>query len=316
MLSSIQSQTMTQISHLESQPSTLSSKAESQWAQLQQYTQTHSEAYLLRFWVKQVSREQADENSRFQNLFDKMKKNLFGSTQFFPASSVPSIADDYIRAEKCLRDFDLMLFWERLCNDQPYLNLSRFDTADQIRTYLEDPVNQEKLATISSLCLPGIAEIWPVLHLEYGATHQLPPFTTERAMHNYLENPQNRATIGAILSQKREWILSKTTRLPPEIKYFINLEELIFSNRKGVVLPKEVFELKQLKILKVCHAELEKLSKKIGQLAQLQELTLIGTQFSQLPDSLLTLQTTKITIENKTEMKLANAMQAFLLHTL
>lgn len=312
MLSSIQSQTVSQVSYLEPQQTKLPSKAESQWAQLQQYIQTDSDAYLLKFWVKQVSREQTDEDIRFQNLFDKMKKNLFGSTQFFDSASVSYKATDYIQTEKRVRDFDLMLFWERLCNDNPHLNLSRFDNADQIRIYLKDPLNQEKMATVFSLNLPGIAEIWPDLYREYGATHQLPPFTTERAMHAYLEDPQNRATIGAILSQKRELILSKTTRLPPEIRYFANLEELIFSNRKGVVLPQEVFELKQLKILQICHSELEKLSQKIGQLSQLQELSLIGTQFSQLPDNLLTLQATKIKIENKTEMALSNTMQAFL----
>ncbi len=287
----------------------LTDKTTCEWEKLSSYTREIKDAYFFKFIVKIASKQNNEEN-RFLSLFNSLKENLHGGGNFLP-SQVSFIAADYIQAESRLRDFDLIIFWKHVTDEHPALNLPQFEEAEQIRLYLKS--NTQSINQITFLRMNGIFEIWSDWHTKYGHSLSFPFFETEKEIHQYLENRENMSTIIQVLSKERETILAKTTRLPPEIKYFLNLEELTFSNRKALTLPKEVFSLRKLKILNICHSELQKLSKKIELTKDhLLELRLIGTQFTSLPCELLKLKLSKILVENKTQINLSLNMRNFL----
>ncbi|MFA6916002.1 MAG: hypothetical protein WC222_06365 [Parachlamydiales bacterium] len=266
-----------------------------QWQQLQNYTTNQKEAYFLRYLVKIASKEESDDN-KFTSLFMSMKMNLFGTQRFFSSNSIYE-AQTYINTEIQIRNFDLILFWRQVRKDNPFLNLPELDDADQIRFFLES--NPESVTKITVLQMNGIFETWSVWYEKYGESLGFPSCETEKEIHDYLEDDKNKDVIRKIISKELDTILEKTSRLPPEIKYFAGLEKLTYSNRKAWVLPKEVFTLSNLKVLNVRHSELRKLSKKIGGMKQLKKLRLIGAQFEYLPRSLSHLKRTKLVIENK-----------------
>lgn len=283
-----------------------------QWDELKAYTQSTGDAYLLKYWVKKISTKQLDEAASFSSLFTKMVKNQFGSTKYFDKPSATNSAADYIQADRRIRDFDLQIFWKDLLQSNPKLELPELNEAEDIRAYLESPESISNIVQVTSISMRGIFDLWPYLFQKYGDSDNFPSLETEAEMHTYLENPINRPLIGKIIANERELILAKTTRLPPEIKHFVNLEELLFSNRKAVVLPKEIYALEKLRSIKVCHSELKKLSKRVGELTNLTELWLFGTKFKTVPESILKLKPNTVVIKNKSAMDLPKVIQSYL----
>lgn len=74
-------------------------------------------------------------------------------------------------------------------------------------------------------------------------------------------------------------------KLPPEIKYFKNLQELNLTNNAIEELPKEISKLKQLRILRLRNNQLERIPDSISKLSQLIELDLSNNQLHSLPAS-------------------------------
>lgn len=283
-------------------PNREQSKIQEQWEVLKQYTQENKEAFVLRFWVKKIP---LTNGNPFEALFKTMKQNMFGTEQFFTIQKPTNDASDYINIDRAIRDFDLEMFWQQLCQSNLELELPQFNKAEEIRLYLKDPENQKKLGAITQFSMMGIFEYRDILFQRYGKSESFPQFSTEREMHTYLEDKTNEETIKAIVAQEREEIVKRTTRLSSAISYLVNLKVLTFSNRKGVTLPDEVFGLKELTTINICHAELEKLPNKILELPKLTSLSLIGTQFEKEPKAISGLKERNITVllENKTAFK-------------
>lgn len=268
-----------------------------EWMKIKEYTKENKKPYLLRFWVKQIPNSEADP---LNALTMRMKQNVFGSPKFFPVATPTNSAEDIIRIESQIRDFDLIMFWKQLCKENPALQLPDMEQASQIRSYLKDPNNQRTLSGIRELAMQGIYALWEGFYQKYGTSHNFPYFKTEREIHNYLEDDKNKQTVMGIIDLERDEIVRVTTRLPREIKYLVNLEVFTFSNRKGVTLPKEFYTLGKLREVNINHSELEKMSKQTTNLSKLEKLSLIGTKFSSLPKWFSELIAVQLTFENKT----------------
>lgn len=268
-----------------------------QWQLLQEYTKKTEDAYFLKYLVKSATKLDETADKRFETLFHSMKEHLFGTDKFFSSELPTYIAQDYIETEKKIRDFDLLLFWKHLRNENPNLNLPPFTYPNEIRDYFQtDP---KKVARITVLKMNGILDCWEAWHKAYGESHGLPYFDNEKEIHAYLENDNNKPVLFAIISKERDTILEKTTRLPPEIKHLVGLKHLTLSNRKASVVPKAMYELSELRELNINHSELKKLSRRVGYLWQLQKLSITGSSLAGLPKELAWWPISDITIEDK-----------------
>ena len=73
------------------------------------------------------------------------------------------------------------------------------------------------------------------------------------------------------------------TKLPPEIKFFTNLETLNLSKNRLKSLPSEIKSLTKLKTLDLCHNEIQQLPREISAFTQLEKLYASHNKISRIP---------------------------------
>ncbi len=269
----------------------------SEWKTLKSYVKEHKqEAYFLKYLVKVAGKSSKVEIERFQTLFKSMQANLFFNPGFLPDEAASFRAEGYIKADKKIRDFDLIIFWKNVRTQNLELNFPEYNDAEAIRKYIK--TNPDKIAKVTHIHMLGIFEAWAGWAKKYGQELGLPYFETEKAMHDYLENSQNVSVIRQMVVKENAAILEKTTRLPAEAGSFTGLKTLVFSNRKSWVVPKSIYQLKALTELCFDHSELRKVSKLIGELKKT-NIRFIGTQLTVLPATIRQLDLSRVIIVDK-----------------
>lgn len=109
------------------------------------------------------------------------------------------------------------------------------------------------------------------------------PHELAEGVRKWLKN--NSSNLGLESVQSLYLCNQRLKAIPPEIKYFTNLERLTLSDNELEELPKEITELKNLKLLDLSNNNLKKLPENFGNLSKLKELSLKNNQLSNLPDS-------------------------------